>query len=353
MTRWAALSANRPLLGDRFAAAIAVLHRAECLRDHPGEEPGVMSGSLRALAPRMPEPIRALLHERYEDIDPTQEITPLLDFMREAEVFHEFAHARDPFVVHLRGTWAMLAAWGQEEATCRCGLFHSAYTRDGFFFRYFDIRDDASRQALRDVVGAGAEAQIYNYCIGEAPWDEREYHSMGGHPAPPPAPGKFALGEPIDPAGYDVPSRVDPSITVHYTAQDIANMSVVFVADLIEQISTVSTYGDIYHELSPGVLWPGTGLPGMGFAFYSRMLKSAAPYLPNVPPVFNGENSRLRTAFLAGLHFHTELAVLQAARRSSIRATSSRRVISTGRACSATTGCPRMSRRSFSARRRN
>ena len=83
------------------------------------------------------------------------------------------------------------------------------------------------------------------------------------------------------------------------------------VADLIEQISTVSTYGDIYHELSPGVLWPGTGLPGMGFAFYSRMLKSAAPYLPNVPPVFNGENSRLRTAFLAGLHFHTELAVLQ------------------------------------------
>ena len=187
----------------------------------------------------------------------------------EAEVFHEFAHARDPFVVHLRGTWAMLAAWGQEEATCRCGLFHSAYTRDGFFFRYFDIRDDASRQALRDVVGAGAEAQIYNYCIGEAPWDEREYHSMGGHPAPPPAPGKFALGEPIDPAGYDVPSRLDPSVTVHYTPRDIAQMSVVFVADLIEQISTVSTYGDIYHELSPGVLWPGTGLPGMGFAFYS------------------------------------------------------------------------------------
>ena len=65
-------------------------------------------------------------------------------------------------------------------------------------------------------------------------------------------------------------------------------MSVVFVADLIEQINTVSTYGDIYHELSPGVLWPGTGLPGMGFSFYSRMLKSAAPYLPNVPPVFNG-----------------------------------------------------------------
>ena len=174
-----------------------------------------MSGpALRALAPRMPEPIRALLHERYEDIDPTQEITPLLDFMREAEVFHEFAHARDPFVVHLRGTWAMLAAWGQDEATCRCGLFHSAYTRDGFFFRYFDIRDDASRQALRDVVGAGAEAQIFNYCVGEAPWDEREYHSMGGQPAPPPAPGKFALGEPIDPAGYDVPSRVDPSITI-------------------------------------------------------------------------------------------------------------------------------------------
>ena len=64
-------------------------------------------------------------------------------------------------------------------------------------------------------------------------------------------------------------------------------MSVVFVADLVDQINTVSTYGDIYHEVSPEVLWPGTGMPGMGFAFYSRMLKSAAPLLPTVPPVFN------------------------------------------------------------------
>jgi hypothetical protein len=243
--------------------------------------------ALRTLAPRMPGPIKALLHERYAAIDPSQDIQPLLDFMSGAKVFHEFAHARDPFVVHLRGTWAMLAAWGQAEDTCRCGLFHSAYTRDGFFFRYFDICDESSRQDLRDVVGAGAEAQIYNYCVGESPWDAGEYNSMGGYPTPDAPPGKFVLGEPIDPAGYDVPSRVDPSVSVHYSAQDIANMSVVFVADLLEQINTVSTYGDIYHEISPGVLWPGTGLPGMGFAFYSRMLKSAAPLLPTVPKVFN------------------------------------------------------------------
>jgi hypothetical protein len=245
------------------------------------------SSELRTLAPKMPAPIKALLHDRYEEIDPTQDIKPLLEFIAQAEVFHEFAHARDPFVVHLRGTWAMLAAWGQEEDTCRCGLFHSAYSRDGFFFRYFDICEEESRQSLRDVVGEGAESQIYNYCVGEAPWSEKEYGSMGGLPVPAPTPGKFVLGEPIDPAGYDVPSRLDPSVTVHYTPRDIAQMSVVFVADLIEQISSVSTYGDIYHEISPGVLWPGTGLPGMGFAFYSRMMKSAAPHLKVVPPIFN------------------------------------------------------------------
>jgi hypothetical protein len=73
------------------------------------------------------------------DIDPSQDVSPLLAFIAEAGVFHEFAHARDPFAVHLRGTWHILAHWQQHVDTCRCGLLHSAYTRDGFFFRYFDI----------------------------------------------------------------------------------------------------------------------------------------------------------------------------------------------------------------------
>ena len=97
----------------------------------PAARRSLTMASLRTLAPAMPPAIKAMLHEKYEEIDPAQSITPLLDFIKEAEVFHEFAHARDPFVVHLRRTWVMLAAWGQAEETCRCGLFHSAYARDG------------------------------------------------------------------------------------------------------------------------------------------------------------------------------------------------------------------------------
>jgi hypothetical protein len=57
----------------------------------------------------------------------------------------------------------------------------------------------------------------------------------------------------------------------------------------------VSTYGDIYHEPQPAKLWPGTGMPGLGFAFYSRMLASARPHLVKPPPVFIDEGGTVVT----------------------------------------------------------
>ena len=80
----------------------------------------------------MPPRIEATLLEEWKVLDP--EIEPILGFIKTAKVFHEFAHGRTTFVSHLRGTWQMLACWYQPVRICRCGLFHSAYTRDGFYF---------------------------------------------------------------------------------------------------------------------------------------------------------------------------------------------------------------------------
>ena len=63
----------------------------------------------------------------------------ILKWMVEQKAFNQFAHGRDPFIVHLRGTWEILRNWNQPIPVARCGLFHSAYTRSGFYFRYFDI----------------------------------------------------------------------------------------------------------------------------------------------------------------------------------------------------------------------
>ena len=233
-------------------------------------------------APKMPAKINAIIHEEWELLD--SEAPRLLQYIKDARVFHQFAHARDTFVSHLRGTWHMLEAWEQPQPICRCGLLHSAFTRDGFYFRYFDIGDPASRLQLSGVVGADAEALIYNYCVSESLWEHGEF---GGN-AVEWQPHKVQLGEPLRPEGYDMPTREDPSQTVHFSAEQVAAHFVVFVADVAEQMTDVMSYVDVYHEISPARLWPGTGVPGIGFAFFSRMLRTAAPHLEVIPPVFNG-----------------------------------------------------------------
>ena len=50
------------------------------------------------------------------------------------------------------------------------------------------------------------------------------------------------LGAPLNPAGYDVPSRVAEGETIHLSPEDVANYFVVFVADLADQWSDVITY---------------------------------------------------------------------------------------------------------------
>lgn len=53
--------------------------------------------------------------------------------------------------------------------------FHSAYSRDGFYFRYFDILDAGSRAQLAGVIGADAEHAVCNYCSTVDLWDASEF----------------------------------------------------------------------------------------------------------------------------------------------------------------------------------
>eukprot|EP01047_Picozoa_sp_COSAG01_P019944 COSAG01_NODE_1123_length_11617_cov_13.832769_6_plen_255_part_00 len=234
--------------------------------------------ALKTTAPKMPALIESTLQETWADLD--DDIEPILAFMKDARVFHQFAHGRATFMSHLRGTWQMLACWGQPQPICRCGLFHSAYTRDGFYFRYFDIHQSESRALLSSVVGAEAEQLVWNYCVAESLWGHGEFSGK-----PDPSAGGLVLGEPLDPAGQSFPSRADPSKLIRFTAKEIAAHLVIFVADLAEQMCDVISYVSVYHHEVSERLWPGTGQPGLGMSTFSRMLVSAAPYLQVVPPV--------------------------------------------------------------------
>lgn len=170
------------------------------------------------LAPPMPPLIESTLLEEWEDLD--AEIGPILAFMKKEKVFHEFAHGRATFISHLRGTWQMLACWHQPVPVCRCGLFHSAYTRDGFAFRYFDIESPESRGLLSDTVGPEAEQLVWNYCVAESLW---EHGSMSGQGVP--GPHAVSLDKPLSPEGQDFPSRSDPSNMIREPARLFPTLS--------------------------------------------------------------------------------------------------------------------------------
>lgn len=95
------------------------------------------------------------------------------------------------------------------------------------------------------------------------------------------------LGDPLSPSGYTLPCRRDPSVSEHLSAKDLANILVVLVADVAEQLCDVLSYTSVYQVENPRVTWPGNGSPGLGLAAFSLMLRSAAPFLDKIPPVSN------------------------------------------------------------------
>ena len=80
-----------------------------------------------AMPATMPSLVDAMIHMRWAELD--DEGDRLMESLRAIAPLHSFAHARDTFYEHLRGTWAMLATWGQPQDVCRAGLFHTGYVR--------------------------------------------------------------------------------------------------------------------------------------------------------------------------------------------------------------------------------
>lgn len=246
--------------------------------------------ALRTLAPSMPSRVHGLIHEEYAKLDP--DFPKILEWMKNQKVFHEFSHGSDTTIKHFQGAWGILQSWNQPIATARCGLLHSAYSRPGFYFRVLDIQSSAQRALLRDLVGTEAEEQIWKYSYPQQFWDEMESFDFHPRLVPPgykPAtePWVVKLGEPLNPAGYAVPSRIDVGETIHMSAKDVANYFAVWVADVADQWTDVSAYRDIYMDDNPAKMWPGTGRPHLPFNVFSKMLYSARPYLDVVPRVFN------------------------------------------------------------------
>mmetsp|Transcript_38624 Transcript_38624/g.97043 ORF Transcript_38624/g.97043 Transcript_38624/m.97043 type:complete len:437 (+) Transcript_38624:16-1326(+) len=217
-----------------------------------------------------PEVNTILLQEEFESWDLDR--APMMQgFLKELLGFQYFAHARDTFANHLRGTWGILNAWGQPMDICRAGLFHTIYGGDLFIFSTLDpFEEEASRPRLRDVVEEEAEALTWDFgtlarglvnaSLHASRWATLEDH-MSLH--------SFVGAE------------------KNLTAKQIAKIMVVTMADYLDQLVEINLWRDFHSHEPPSFLYPGTMKPEVALFWISRVCKGIKDHLDVVPPIFD------------------------------------------------------------------
>ncbi len=84
---------------------------------------------------------------------------PRLDMLR-ALGFADLQHdSHVPFLSHLVGTRRLLASWGERQALCDAGLFHSVYGTE-----YFEPDRSPERDEVVAVIGEDAERIAWLWC---------------------------------------------------------------------------------------------------------------------------------------------------------------------------------------------
>ena len=71
-------------------------------------------------------------------------------------------HSGGALLEHLRGTHDLLDSWGNDQAVCAGGLFHSIYGTQAYQTQSASLED---RQRIRAVIGARAERLAFLFCV--------------------------------------------------------------------------------------------------------------------------------------------------------------------------------------------
>jgi len=225
--------------------------------------------------PKMPEKIRAILHEDWNILDPKGE--EMISKLSTIDGAVEFAHARTTFYEHLKGTFGILAAWDQPEEVRRTGLVHTAYSGDLFQFFLFDANKEEERAELRDIIGEKGE--VLTYLFGTV--------NRGG---------LCHFKDVVNHVRSDV-SCPTGNQTVHHRTDvgtwdmelvDAANILLVTIADYLDQMVDTNGWRD-HHQIEDGgkKLYPGNGRPALGFYWFSAVCNGIKDHLAVVPTIFN------------------------------------------------------------------
>ena len=226
--------------------------------------------------PVMPPKIIAILYEDWDVIDPKGK--EMIEKISKIDGAVEFAHARTPFFTHLKGTFGILSAWDQPEEVRRAGLLHTAYSGDLFQFYLFDSNNEEDRDEVKDLLGEQAEALTYLF---------------GTTHRGPLCHFKDVVNN-IRPDSvcttnetHTIEHRGSESGTWDVDRKTAANILIVTIADYLDQM--VESNGWKHHQSENGgdSLYPGNGIPEVGFYWLSAVCYGIRDHLDVIPSIFN------------------------------------------------------------------
>lgn len=73
-----------------------------------------------------------------------------------------FKHVNGSLLSHLKGTYELLSKWGNREALCNAGLYHSIYGTQDFKLQAVTLDE---RSKIRDIIGEEAERIVFYFSV--------------------------------------------------------------------------------------------------------------------------------------------------------------------------------------------
>jgi len=191
---------------------------------------------------------------------------PVLRRSAATHIWHKHGH----FYSHLHDVWQMLCAWGQPQAVCRLGLFHSAYSNSFVSMNLFNPDTEAGRAELRDLVGAEAEELVWKFCVINRQEMENMVLTTGSIPQEGREFAHIRTGE-----------------AVHCSAREIGAFMVETLADYQDQ--SFGWQSDM-EAGRPRAIWPGVFRPTLRMSKVSKMALATRKHgqLAVAPPIFDG-----------------------------------------------------------------
>eukprot|EP00878_Enallax_costatus_P034650 GHUV01038434.1.p1 GENE.GHUV01038434.1~~GHUV01038434.1.p1 ORF type:complete len:172 (+),score=9.40 GHUV01038434.1:169-684(+) len=108
----------------------------------------------------IPDIARLFIRQEWAKIDP--QLPAMLEVLTEVGAA-ECWHKKSNFKSHLMEVYKILKLWGVDDAVCRCGLMHSAYSNS--FVNLAIFQPDVERSRLAGLIGPEAEELTHLFCI--------------------------------------------------------------------------------------------------------------------------------------------------------------------------------------------